>query len=209
MESMTLAKALVELKLLTKRIEKRSDELKPVAVKQAGKLLSTKLTQTEFEKNAKACWQSVRDLMARRSRIKSALVVANATVQVKICGKDYTLAEAIEQKQMMKLEETIICSTREKFAEVKFEMEEIERNNDAKLQKLLESVYGGAGKERSVAAEDHDAVATPFKKANEPTLVDPLDCEKMLRKIEEEMENFLAEVDVCLSVANATNSITI
>lgn len=60
MESMTLAKALVELKLLDKRITKRTDELDPVAVKQNSKLLGTKLTQDEFERDAKACWQSLR-----------------------------------------------------------------------------------------------------------------------------------------------------
>lgn len=55
MESMTIARTFVELKLLSKRIEKHSDELNLVTVKQDGKLLSTKLTQTDFERNARAC----------------------------------------------------------------------------------------------------------------------------------------------------------
>lgn len=147
--------------------------------------------------------------MARRTRIESALVVANAKVKVMICGKDYTLAEAIEQKQMMDMDKYIIDSTRAKFASVTSMMGVIEPKNDSKLQKLLESVYGSAGKERLITEDGHDAVATPFRKANNPTLVNPLDCEKMLQKVDEDIERFLVEVDVCLSVANATNSITI
>jgi len=42
MESMYLAEPLVESKLLDKRIEKRTDELDPVAVKENNTLLDTK-----------------------------------------------------------------------------------------------------------------------------------------------------------------------
>jgi len=209
MESMTLAKALVELKLLDKRIAKRTDELNPVAVKQNNKLLHTKLTQNEFERDAKACWQSLRDLIQRRRRIKCALVIANATTNVSVAGKTYTLAEAIERKQMMEVEKTIISSTREKLAMKKDILEDIERRNEDKLMRLLESMYGGAGKVRQLSAADQEAVSAPFKKNNDVALVDPLDCENMLRSLEDETDSFLAEVDVCMSIANATTHITL
>lgn len=206
---MTLAKALVELKLLDKRIVKRTDELDPVAVKQNNKLLDTKDTQAEFERNAKACWQSLRDLIERRRKIKCALVVANATTNVTVCGKQYTLAEAIERKQMMEVEKRIVETTRYKLTLVQDRVDEIERRNDDKLMRLLESMYGGAANARQLTAADHEAVSGPFKKNNDAVLVDPLSCEKMLRDLEDETDEFLAEVDVCMSVANATTSITL
>lgn len=204
---MTLAKALVELKLLDKRIIKRTNELNPVAVKQNNKLLHTKLTQDEFEREATACWQSLRDLIERRRRIKCALVIANATTNVTVDGKEYTLAEAIERKQMMEVEKRIISETREKLCDKKDTLDEIERRNEDKLMRLLESMYGGAGKVRQLSPADHDAVAAPFKKNNDVAFVDPLDCEKMLRSLEDETDSFLAQVDVCMSVANATTTI--
>lgn len=70
-------------------------------------------------------------------------------------------------------------------------------------------MYGGAAKMRQLSTVDHDAVAKPFKKNNNVALVDPLDCEKMLRKLEDETDTFLADVDVCMSEANATTSITV
>ncbi len=209
MESMTLAKALVELKLLDKRILKRNNELNPVAVKQNNKLLNTKLTQSEFERDAKACWQALRDLIDRRRRIKCALVIANANTNVTVANKTYTLAEAIERKQMMEVEKRIISETRAKLADKKSTLEAIERRNEDKLMRLLESMYGGAGKARQLSAADHEAVAGPFKKNNDVALVDPLDCEKLLRSLEDEVDSFLAEVDVCMSVANATTVINL
>ncbi len=67
----------------------------------------------------------------------------------------------------------------------------------------------GSGKEHSLSSADHDAVAVPFKKANDPVLVDPLNCESMLKELEEKVDNYLAEVDVCMSVANATTTIEV
>lgn len=207
MEEMTLAKALVELKLLDKRITKRTEQLNPVAVKQNGKLLSSTMSTPDFEAEAKASWQSLRDLMKRRRKIKAALVVANASAKVTICGEEYTLAEAIENKNMMEKEKDIVRATLWKVSEKKSVMDDIQEKNNAKLMKLLESMYGRSGKEHSLSTSDYDAVAVPFKKANEPEFVDPLNCEKMLNELKEKADSFLAEVDVSLSIANATTTI--
>lgn len=207
MEEITLAKALVELKLLDKRILKRTDQLNPVAVKQNGKLASSTLSPADFEAEATACWQSLRDLMQRRRKIKAALVVANATAKVTVNGDEYTLAEAIENKNMMEREKEIVHKTLRKVAREKHVIEDIKEKNNSKLMKLLESMYGRSGKEHSLSTSDYDAVAVPFKKANDPDFVDPLNCEKMLKDLEDKADTFLAEVDVCLSIANATTTI--
>lgn len=68
---------------------------------------------------------------------------------------------------------------------------------------------GSAGKDRVVSAVDHDAVATPFKKASDVALVDPLDFEEPLQKVEEDTRKYLAEVDGSLSVSNPAHSISI
>ncbi len=209
MQSMTLAKALIELKLLDKQILQRINELNPVAVKQNNKLLNTKLTQSEFEREAKACWQDLRNLTERRRRIKCALFIANATTKVTVAKKAYTLAEAIEHKRMMEVEKRIISETWVKLSFTKASLDAIERHNEEKLMRLLESMYGGAEKARQPSAADHEAVAAPFKKNKDVVLVDPLDCEKLLQSLEAETDSFLAEVDVCMSVANATTVINL
>lgn len=201
---MKLAKKLVELKLVDRRISKRTDEIDPVAVKQNNKLMHRKLTQGQFERDATACWHSLRGLLERRRNVKCSIVVDNATTDVDVCGEQYTLAEAIKRRQMMKVERNIIAETMEKLSKVKFEVEEIERRNEAKLIHVRWS-----SKVRQLTAADHDTVAVPLKKNNDTSLVDPLSCEKMLTKFEYITDPFLADVDVCMSVANATTTISV
>jgi len=52
-------------------------------------------------------------------------------------------------------------------------------------------------------------IATPFRENNEAKLVDPIGLDKILKLREEKMEAFMADVDVALSVKNATTVITI
>lgn len=59
-------------------------------------------------------------------------------------------------------------------------MDAIERLNEDNLMRLLETMYGGPGKVWQLSMADHDGVAGPFKKNNGVSLVDPVDCEKML-----------------------------
>lgn len=208
MESMTLAKALVELKLLDKRVAKKRVAFEPVAIKKGASFLSSAITSQEaFERTTLAEWQSMRALLDRRRKIKSAIITANAHTEVTVAGVAYTIAEAIEQKNAMKSEQEIVTSTRRKLADAVAEVDRINSANKDKLLKLLEAMY--AKRESQVSADDQDAVAKPFNEANEARLVDPVEMDKALSEMEDKIDRFLADVDVCLSVANATTSISV
>ncbi len=57
--------------------------------------------------------------------------------------------------------------------------------------RLLESMFGGAGKARQLCAADNEAVAGPFMENNDVGLVDPLDSEKLLRSLEDDVDSYL------------------
>lgn len=206
-ETLTLTKALVELKLLTKRIEKRLESLEPVAMKKGTKFETAVKSQADFERDARATWQALNDLMTRRRKIKTALVMANATTTVEIAGETMTIAEAIEKKNMLDTEQDIVQHMRAKLVEAQNKVDRHNREMEVKLMKLLEATY--AKKETQVSKDDYDRIAIPFLESNEGKLVDPLNCEKTAVKMEDRFSDFFAEVDVCLSIANATTEITI
>jgi hypothetical protein len=206
-EEMTLAKALVELKLLDKRIRKKLSSLEPVAVKKGGKFVAAITSQEEFEREAKAAWQSLQDMTRRRREIKAALVLANAVTPVKIAGETMTIAEAIEKKNMIDLEETIVQQLRLKVAKAHQEVDEHNALMKNKLLRLLETTYGK--REAQLSKDDHDRIAKPFNEANEAKLIDPMNGDKTATEMEDKFELFRAEVDVCLSIANATTTIAI
>lgn len=206
-ESLTLTKALVELKLLSKRIGKRLSSLEPVAVKTGSKFEAAIKSQVDFEREAKATWQALGDLMTRRRKIKTALVMANATTTVEVAGESMTIAEAIERKNMLSVEKEIVMHMRLKLVDAQEKVDKHNRNMEGKLMKLLEATY--AKREAQLSKDDYDRIAKPFQGSNEAKLVDPLNCENTLQKMEDRLDSFSAEVDVCLSIANAKNEITI
>lgn len=206
-ETLTLTKALVELKLLSKRIKKRLDTLEPVAVKKGTKFEASVKSQAEFELDTKASWQALHDLMARRRKIKTALVMANASTNVEIAGEKMTIAEAIERKNMLDVEREIAHRTRYKLVAAQGKVDQHNLEVEGKLLKLLEATY--AKRESQLSKEGYDRIAKPFQESNEAKLVDPLNCEKTVQEMEERIEQFFAEVDVCLSIANARTEITI
>lgn len=206
-ETITLTYALTELKLLSKRITKQLNTIKPVVVKKGNKFDASIKSQEEYEKNVKAEWQSLNDLMARRRKIKTALVMANAVTKVEIAGETMTIAEAIERKNMLDMEETIIKEMRSKLVRAQRQADKHNEEVKENLMTLLEATYGQ--KTGQLSKEAYDRVGTPFMENNEAKLIDPLNCDKIMKKMEEKSEKFYGEVDVCLSIANAKTEITI
>lgn len=206
-EPMTLTKALAELKLLSKRIESKLKDLKPVTVKKGAKFEASIKSQRDFERDARASWQSLFDLMARRRRIKTALVMANANTRLTINGETMTIADAIERKNMLDLERRICDEMRKKLLDVEDAVDRHNSEMHEKLVGLLESTY--AKRESQLSKDDYDRIARPFLESNEAKLVDPLNLRRTLDAMEDNYEKFLSEVDVCLSVANASTIIHI
>lgn len=204
---MTLTQALVSLKLLDKRISAKISKLEPVAVKKGAKFEASIKSQDEFEREAKATWQSITDLMTRRRKIKAALVLKNSSTAVTIAGESMTIAEAIERKNMIETEECMVRQLRRKLIDSQRVVDKHNEDMKAKLLKLLEATY--AKRESQVSREDYDRIARPFNESNEAKLVDPLNADATARAFEDKFEVFAAEVDVSLSIANATSTITI
>lgn len=204
---MTLTKALAELKLLSKRIESRLKDLKPVTIKKGSKFEASIKSQRDFERDACSSWQSLFDLMARRRRIKTALVMANANTRLTINGETMTIADAIERKNMLDLERRICDEMKKKLVEVEDAVDRHNSEMHEKLVSLLESTY--AKRESQLSKDDYDRIARPFFESNEARIVDPLNLRRTLEAMEDNYEKFLSEVDVCLSVANASTIIHI
>ncbi|KAI0560872.1 hypothetical protein FGB62_98g072 [Gracilaria domingensis] len=206
-KTMTLTKALVELKLLTKRIEKKIDTIKFIAVKKGDVLPAFIKSQAEFEKDQRASWQSLNDLMSRRRKIKTALVVKNATTTVEVAGEAMTIAKAIEKKNLVSTEKKILKQMRAALADGEREVDRHNHLVNERIAKLLETSYGN--REKQLSKEDFERIVRPFKKGSMATLIDPLNCSKLAETLEEKLEKFFSEVDVCLSIANATTNITV
>lgn len=98
-ETMTIHKALCELKTLDSRIKKAIEgSVFVFANKHSNAKVSGK-TISAYSDEVKSAYQSACDLIARRDAIKRAVTLSNATTKVTIGGQEYTIAEAIEMKK--------------------------------------------------------------------------------------------------------------
>ncbi|MDR3596247.1 hypothetical protein [Clostridium sp.] len=103
MIKMSIHRGLSELKMLDKRIERSIKESKFVGSKKksAENVNNTTTSKDKFNESIRREYQSIQALIKRRTEIKRLIVLSNAKTIVTIGDKEYTVAEAIENKKII------------------------------------------------------------------------------------------------------------
>jgi len=203
----TIHRALAELKLIDAKIEKNIAELLPVGINQKGKKINNHIEVEDFKTTAQSKYDSINDLIKRKTVVKSAIVEANGKTMVKIADKEMSIADAINFKATVKFKKQLVDALNQKLNSA---ISSLNINNDKvgkNLQVILEATFGRDT--ASVKMEDIDNVSKPFVENNEFHLFDPLEVAKKIEALEKEISEFEAEVDAVLSEANAITQIEI
>lgn len=179
---MTIHRALAELKLIDARIEKAIKSIEPMGLMKEGGLVNNVATKEDFEKNAKAQYQSATDLMSRKIIIKAAIAADKELVSM--LSKKYKEAMASFMTQNEKINNIAL--------------------ENAKI------MIGKQGDDKvKPTDEDVKNIVEPFVKRNQLHLVDPLQTKELVQKIQEQIDGFETEVDAILSESNAITTISI
>lgn len=208
MEKMTIHRALVDLKLIDSKIEKGILEIEPTGMMQQDKPVNGFYKKEDFESAAKAKLQSVLDLIERKNKIKSAIVMSNGITMVEVAGKKMTVADAINYKNIIIFKKQLLSSLSKKHNQVKSKVQtENEKVNNVALENA-KIMIGRQGDDKVKPTDDDvKAIVEPFVKRNELHLVDPLKVEVFVDKNTSEIELFEAEVDAVLSESNSLTTI--
>ncbi len=198
----TITRALVELKLLDSRIRKTIDEGEYIRMTNRHKRVDEQL----FNRNAQSSYQSIRDLIERRNKIKSAIVVSNALTHVRIRGKDYSVAEAIERKNSIEYDKAFLQKMKENRTHVQMEFERYTSDVQKKLDRLLEIEFGKDVKSNS---DNVTSITNSYMENNQGRLVDPIRLSEKIAELEQEIEDFESEVNFVLSESNSLTTISI
>lgn len=205
-KQITIHAALGELKKIGQRIEKASRETEFIGTMKmsADKVSNTGMDKDKFKDNVTSNYQSITDLIALRNKIKSAIVLSNATTKLTVGKKEMTVAEAIEYKTSIEMQKILLNRMARQYKEavsiVTMQNERVENNLDAQVANL-------AGKDSNKS--NLSGYMEEYRKQNYWTLVDPIDLKSKIDALEEEITDFETNVDVALSVSNATTFITI
>lgn len=208
-EKMTVHQALCELKTLDARIDKA---IGGAVFAYANKHSNTKVCGLPIEKyneEVKSEYQSANDLIARRDAIKRAVVLSNATTRITVGGREYTVAEAIEMKNngipiLNKLLKKLDTDSRRARRDA-------DVNNGEALEtradEYVKSLYASADMKN--LSEDIKRVRSEFITSQAVEIVDPININGEMEKLEKRINEFTVGIDSALSVSNALTEISV
>lgn len=207
-EKMLVTQALNELKLLDARIRKSINFNHFVASARTASDTVNGKTKAEFEESVKANFDSINDLIDRRTKIKQAIILSNAQTKVTFDDKEYTVAELIDMKSSITYQEQLLVTLRSEYDDCS---RDVNRNNEimqGKIDKLIETSIG-TEKKKSDDNSDIESITTIYRKNNEHSLVDPINVLEKIEALEKYIMNFKSNVDSILQISNCTTFIEI
>lgn len=208
-EKMTVHKALSELKTLDARINKEMQSVPFVFANKHSNTTVNGMSIANYSNGIKSAYQSVNDLMSRKSAIKRAVMMSNAVTKVTIGGIEYTVAEAIEVKNhaipMWKLllnKMEIESINAQKKCDT-YNGEALETRADSYVKSLYENA------DMKNASDEIKKVREDFIKSQTMEIVDPIKIADEMKKLSDKINAFTVDVDSALSVSNAVTEIAI
>lgn len=208
-ETMTVHKALSELKILNDRIQKETNNLEYLHVNKHSNKKINGVSIEEYVKNTQNAYKSVLTLINRRNAIKRAVTKSNALTTVTINGVNYSVAETIDMKAVgMSHVQQILYNMENAYnASVKA----CERENGDRLEsradEYMRSMY--ASTDMKNMSEEVRKVRENFIASQTLELVDPLNVAEQIKYLKDEIDSFMSEVDSALSVSNALTTIEV
>jgi hypothetical protein len=205
MERMTIHRGLAELKLIDAKIQKTINEIVPSGVYQPGKNINGHTNEAEFKSQAESKYTSAIDLIARKTKIKKAIVKKNGETELKVGTIVMTIADAITFKSLIQFKKDLIQILKQRHQQT---LGNLDKNNaviEKNLQVILEATYGKDNVKANT--DDVKTLRENFLSINEFKVFDPLDVNKKIEELEKEVSEFETEVDAALSEINATTFI--
>lgn len=211
-ETMTVHKALAELKIIDDRINSAiSNVLFITAVKNGTKKING-VDVESYKETVRSSYQKANDLINRRNALKRAVVMSNAVTKVTVAGVEYTVAEAIDMKNhgldgMKMMLNTMVRQHRDATYDLnKYSGEALELKANEYVMNILGS-QGNASDKTDV--KQVQALHDSYVANNEFVMIDPIDIEKKIEDIRNRIVEFETDVDAALSVSNSLTTIDI
>lgn len=210
---LSVHRALTRLKTLDAQIKERTSTSCFIAVVKGDKklVMTPQLRMSSFEDASKtitANFNSVKDLIAERQKIKSAIIQSNALTKITVGTKELTVAEAIEYKNSMAYEQQLLSKLRIDYASASQLFDRQTQSVETEIQQLVAAMVSRETNTK-VTDEQLDIARKTVETRNKPELIDPLKIVEKISAMADELQHFIDEVDAVLSESNARTEIEI
>lgn len=203
MTTQSITRSLVELKTLDERINRLTSEGLFMSFKTKSR--NSGMTEVDFRRAAEESFEMLNSLIRRRDLIKNLILESNLAARVTIDGREMTVAAAIEFKNTIEYKARLLDVLKRQRRTVISEEEAHKVRLQAKIDDNIKIICGKEKPDATVIA----TVTEGITKSDPIEVFDPLNLEQTIKALEDEVQNFRANVDFALSESNAITKITI
>lgn len=208
-ETMSVYKALCELKTLDSRILKEVDASNLVGCKKHAANKVNGIDTDTFKEEAKSAYDSITALIKRRNAIKRAVILSNATTKITVCGAEVSVAEAIDIKTNGYNYTDYLMNHME--SQYRTANRTVTQENETKLENkteaYIQTVFGKEG--TSISVDSINKARATFREENTFEMIDPIHYADVMKAYKAKRDAFMTDVDSAISVSNATTMISI
>ena len=204
---MSITRALSELTLLTKRIEKHDNEALFATVGKKGVEKNGYKSKEDFGKSVQAQEQARAALVQRRDQIKAAVVASNAATKVIIGGKEMTVAAAIERKKTIEADKDALELRVSQYMKASTL---VDKSNERKREEITMRLApeGLQAVSKDVLPEIEKIIEANIKAELSEVWTMP-NAEEYLRQMRTDLDTFESEVNFVLTESNTLTKIQI
>lgn len=205
----SIHRCLSELKTLDARINKAIMMAMLIEKKKvsSNKIPSSLTTIEDFKTEAMASHDSIMAMISRRARIKNAIVISNATTFVTIAGTKMTVAEAIERKESIDYEKSLLNTMARQYNNVITSVTNQNNKVELQLDAHISTVLGND--KTKIDGNLIETITKSYKEQNMWEMVDPLELKSRIDKLDKHITDFTSEVDYKLSTSNSITEVDI
>lgn len=209
--TITIHEALIKYKTLRSQINKKLNNTVFVGVQVGSNGLVNGVKKAEFEKIAKAEYQSIMDLIAQMWKIKRALLEVNSgvTKDTPVNAVDFN-GEKMTLIQLKEYDAVVLTAKQNVFNEFEKQytecVKEVESKNaivDTQSQKLFNN------ESKDVDAAMIERATQAYRTTHGAKLIDPNNLAKLIPETETEVSDTWAAIDGIISRENALRTIEI
>jgi len=200
----SINKALQQVKLLDQRIDKNINNLNAADIFSKGKFESFKGDKAGFLAQAASDYTSILQLIDNRAAIRSAINTSNAMTSTKFFDKTYTVFELIELKKTLEYHQRLIRHIKSETNNSVESASYINESVDSNIQSLITQRQNSSG---AVPKDFIEATTNTMRQLNGAEAVTPLIDQAL--NLENQVDEYLSEIDFTLTEINATTFIEI
>ena len=202
--SLSLTRLLSEIKTTEERIMKLP-VIVGVAANSTDRVAEENESVEEFKKTSQSRFDTWMSLSERLVKLRAARNKANATTYVTVCGKSVTMDEAIVMKSLLNLQKQALEGFKKQIGMV----ENFVTRADNEVKVAVDKAVAQSIASQTLTEDQSKLFNDMYKKSLGKSMAIGESVKVGIKKLEDHITSFSAEIDYVLSEANSTTKVEI